>query len=252
MSNILENVVARDANDEVRYTQGTLAYDRLRADVISGVLAPGQRLTLDMLKERYEVGVTPLREALYRLSSSLLVETEDQRGFRVADVSLQHFRQVVAARESFETLILIESIKTGDLDWEGRVLAAHNQLKKLPMYEGSEGALSPLWTKAHRNFHYQVLSGSQHFFLEHFQSILWDHATRYRNILKPDPLSAEVLKRDHDQLLEAVVGRDTEFACMILRRHIKNGAAAVLRALGESVAPSGASPEARFDRPVAA
>lgn len=245
-------MVAKDGNDEVRLTQASMAYERLRADVISGELAPGQRLTLDMLKERYQVGVTPLREALYRLSASLLVETEDQRGFRVADVSLQHFRQVIAARESFETLILIESIKTGDLDWEGRVLGVHNQLKKLPMYEGPDNALSPLWTRAHRQFHYQVLSGSRHFFLEHFQSILWDHATRYRNILKPDPLSAEVLKRDHDQLLEAVIGRDSEFACMILRRHIKNGAAAVLRALGTPATAASPMAETTFDRPVAA
>lgn len=244
--------MAKDGNDEVRHTQASLAYERLRSDVISGALAPGQRLTLDMLKERYQVGVTPLREALYRLSASLLVETEDQRGFRVADVSLQHFQQVIAARESFETLILIESIKTGDLEWEGRVLAAHNQLKKLPMYDGPENTPSPLWVKAHRQFHYQVLSGSRHFFLEHFQSILWDHATRYRNILKPDQLSAEVLKRDHDQLLEAVIGRDSEFACMVLRRHIKNGAAAVLRALSSPVTLAGAAPQPAFDRPVAA
>lgn len=225
--------MARESSqNEVRYTRGSLVYDRLRTDVISGELAPGQRLALDMLKERYQVGVTPLREALYRLSASLLVEAEDQRGFRVADISLQHFRQVVAARESFETLILVESIRVGDLDWEGRVLGAHNQLKKLSMYIGPNNDLSADWMKAHRRFHYEVLSGSRHFFLEHFQSILWDHAIRYRNILKPDPLSAELLQRDHDQLMEAAIGRDVEFAGMILRRHIKNGAAAVLRALG--------------------
>ena len=85
--------MARESSqNEVRYTRGSLVYDRLRTDVISGELAPGQRLALDMLKERYQVGVTPLREALYRLSASLLVEAEDQRGFRVADISLQHFR----------------------------------------------------------------------------------------------------------------------------------------------------------------
>lgn len=217
--------------EEVRSTQGSLVYDLLRADVISGTLAPGQRLTLDMLKDRYKVGVTPLREALYRLSASLLVTVEDQRGFRVTEISLQHFKQVITARESFETVILIDSIKGGNFEWEERVLGAHNHLKKLPMYTGPNDTLNPEWTKAHRRFHHELLSGSGHFFLEHFQSILWDHATRYRNILKPDPLSAEVLMRDHDQLLEAALGREVELACVILKRHIKNGSAAVLRAL---------------------
>jgi GntR family transcriptional regulator, carbon starvation induced regulator len=235
--------------EDVRSTQGSLVYDRLRADVISGTLAPGQRLTLDMLKERYQVGVTPLREALYRLSASLLVTVEDQRGFRVTDISLQHFKQVITARESFETVILIDSIRSGTFEWEERVLGAHNRLKKLPMYIGSNDALNPDWAKAHHRFHHELLSGSGHFFLEHFQGILWDHATRYRNILKPDLLSADVLRRDHDQLLEAALARDVEFACAILKRHIKNGSAAVLAALTSPETKKDASAQASSAAP---
>jgi DNA-binding GntR family transcriptional regulator len=206
-------------------------YERLRLDIILGNLAPGQRLTLDMLKERYKVGVTPLREALYRLSASLLVETEDQRGFRVTEISLQQFEQVVAAREHIETLLLRESVKNGDLDWEGRVLSSHNILMKQNMYSEDGGSLSPAWQAAHRRFHYEVLSASKHFFLDHFHEMLWYHASRYRNILKPPPLSAEVLKKDHQQLFDAVMERDVEMATLVLRRHIQNGAASVLEVL---------------------
>src|SRR3546814_836243 len=85
-------------------TLGSWVYDRLRDDIIAGLLPPGQKLTLDTLKERYAVGATPLREALYRLSSSMLVIAEDQRGFRVAPVTLMHLEDIIASRQHIEVL----------------------------------------------------------------------------------------------------------------------------------------------------
>jgi GntR family transcriptional regulator, carbon starvation induced regulator len=216
-----------------RLTLSSRVYERLRADVISGALAPGQRLTLDYLKGQYKVGITPLREALYRLSTSMLVESEDQKGFRVPDISLRQFEQIIAARAHIETLILKDSIKNGDLDWEGRVLDAHNQLQKRAMYIGADQRLSLDWQAAHRKFHYELLSGQWPFFLHHFQELLWDHFIRYRNVLFPRPLSAEILARDHEQLCQLVLDRDVEMAILVLRRHIENGAAAVFQALKE-------------------
>jgi GntR family transcriptional regulator, carbon starvation induced regulator len=225
-------------------TQASTVYERLRDDVIAGALAPNLRLPLDMLRDRYGVGVTPIREALYRLSSSLLVEAEEQRGFRVAGISLQKYRQIISAREAFETLILAESIRSGDGDWEGRIISAHRAMSRHPVFEqGSTTALTSEWREAHLRFHREILSGSDHVFLEHFQRLFWDHADRYRNIVKPSPLSPEVLKRDHDHLLDAVLDRDADLACIVLRRHIKNGAAATLLALDKALAaPDGRQP----------
>lgn len=227
-------------------TQASTVYERLRDDVIAGALAPGSRLPLEMLRDRYGVGVTPIREALYRLSPSLLVEAEEQRGFRVAGISLQKYRQIISARESFETLILVESIKSGDVDWEGRIISAHRAMNRHPVFEpGSTTVLTAAWRDAHHRFHRDILSGSDHVFLEHFQRLFWDHADRYRNIVKPTPLNPDVLKRDHDQLLEAVLDRDADMACMVLRRHIKNGAAATLLALDGGRAVTESSPPLR-------
>ena len=36
----------------------------LRTDIIDGALMPGLKLKLDMLRERYDIGAAPLREAL--------------------------------------------------------------------------------------------------------------------------------------------------------------------------------------------
>jgi hypothetical protein len=77
---------------------------------------------------------------------------------------------------------------------------------------------------AHRRFHYEILSGRRHFFLEHFESVVWDHAARYRNLLSAGRVSEEVLVDDHEQLVKAVLARDVEMARLVLRRHIEHGA----------------------------
>ncbi|WZB63375.1 GntR family transcriptional regulator [Achromobacter xylosoxidans] len=69
-----------------RTAASALAND-IRADIISGHLPPGGRLRIKELCERYGSGAIPLREALSRLATSGFVVAEDQRGFRVADVS---------------------------------------------------------------------------------------------------------------------------------------------------------------------
>ena len=66
----------------------SLAYDRIRTLILSGDVAPGTRLGQVDLAERLGDSRTPVREALRRLTGEGLVEFQDQRGFRVADIAI--------------------------------------------------------------------------------------------------------------------------------------------------------------------
>ncbi|MCD6074021.1 MAG: hypothetical protein K0Q70_904, partial [Rhodospirillales bacterium] len=77
--------------------RGTLAstvFDRLRQDVLNGVLRPNEKLRIESLRQRYDVGASPVREALNRLVSEGLVLLEDQKGFRVAPVSREELHEI--------------------------------------------------------------------------------------------------------------------------------------------------------------
>jgi DNA-binding GntR family transcriptional regulator len=52
------------------------------------VIAPGVKLHIDALKERYQIGASPIREALNRPSALHLVEKINQRGFQVTLMEL--------------------------------------------------------------------------------------------------------------------------------------------------------------------
>lgn len=195
-------------------------YERLRDDIVSGALQPGQKLTLDVLRTRYDLGMTPLREALYRLSASTLVILEDRRGFRVAPISSTHLAEVVQLREETEILLLRNSFKHADVPWESRIVAAFHALQRTADYKFNPGPYTHDWESAHRGFHFALLSAAKLPMLADFHLSLWDHVSRYRNLAYSGKRMSPNVFEGHKQLMDAVVARDEELACVLLRRHI--------------------------------
>ena len=208
-------------------TLSAQVYEQLRDDIVSCELAPGSRLTLDMLGERYQVGMTPLREALYRLSASQLILGEDRRGFRVAPATVAHHDDILITRLHVEPLVLRGAFEAGDIGWEAQILGALHRLRSTAMYEDDTRTIRPQWEIAHREFHLSVLSGAPLKTLLAFQHVLWDHAARYRNLVHASQLDPAVLQAEHDQICEAVLVRDVEMACLLLKRHIEKAGESV-------------------------
>src|SRR4051812_36945439 len=109
-------------------TTGEKAYRRLRSDIIFGRLAPSQKLRLEALKDAYGTSVSTLRELLNRLTSEGLVVAENARGFEVAPVSVDNFKELANLRLLLECHALQRSFSLGDMEWEARVVAAHHKL----------------------------------------------------------------------------------------------------------------------------
>ena len=116
-------------------TAGERAYRRIRADIVFGTLAPGQKLRLDSLKESYGVSISTLRELLNRLTSEGLIVAEGARGFEVSPVSPENFREIANLRQLLECHAMQQSFALGDMEWEGRVVAAHHKLSAMEAME---------------------------------------------------------------------------------------------------------------------
>lgn len=72
-----------------RVSLGEAAYQRLRADIVSCRLAPGQRLTERSLAESSGFGISSIRDALTRLDHEGLVQTLPRKGYRVTPLTLK-------------------------------------------------------------------------------------------------------------------------------------------------------------------
>jgi DNA-binding GntR family transcriptional regulator len=222
-----EEVLSEPGTERERAGKGpppaTLAarvYEQVRDDIILGLLAPDRRLTLDLLTERYSVGMTPLREALYRLSASKLVTLEDRRGFRVATVSPTHLAEVIELREAVETMLLSDAFKHADVHWEAQIVAAYHRLQRTAEYRFNPGPYTHDWESAHRGFHLALLSAARLPMLREFHLSLWDHVARYRNLAYAGKAMSPAVFEGHQQLMEAVLARDEALAGVLLRRHI--------------------------------
>jgi DNA-binding GntR family transcriptional regulator len=161
-------------------TTGERAYRRIRADIIFGRLAPAQRLKLDGLKEAYGVSVSTLRELLNRLTSEGLIVAESARGFDVAPVSPDNFKEVAHLRLLLECHALERSFAAGDMEWEGRVVAAHHKLASIESRATSGGPRDDELLKRYDSeFHQALLSACGSRVLLEAHASIFDKYIRY-------------------------------------------------------------------------
>jgi DNA-binding GntR family transcriptional regulator len=201
-------------------TAGEKAYRRIRGDIIGGRLEPSQRLKLDGLKETYGVSISTLRELLNRLTSEGLIVAEGARGFEVAPISVQNFKEVANLRQLLESHALEESFAAGDMEWEGRVVAAHHKLSVVEtgVLAGARGP-ADAWKRYDFEFHHALLSACGSKVLLDAHSAVFDRYLRY--LIIAVVFRGEVTAREHRSLLECALKRDVRTAKEVLVRHIQ-------------------------------
>lgn len=212
------------------------AYHRLRSEILHGALMPGDRLRAAELQSRFDLGLTPIREALMRLSVEGLVEAESQRGARVSETSLADLADLMATRRDIERLCLMQAMARGDAAWEAEIMAAMHLLSrtKLPATpDDRDGAQQ--WERQHRRFHAALVAACPSDWLKRFWNTLADHSERYRKMRALHHRAARSLVRDanaeHVAIMRAVIARDAERATALMDAHLEateRGVAALL------------------------
>lgn len=202
-------------------TRSALVFAQLREDVLRGGIAPGSRLRLVELAERFTVSQSVVREALTRLAEQGLAVTVAQQGYRVTPLSRNDLDELTEARIALETLVLGQALARGDITWESSVVAAHHQLAATP-HAGPDGELNAAWFPAHEQFHQSLLRGCGNDRLYGVAMSLRDAATLYRRWSRPmgDDHHRDV-DTEHRRLLDAVLARDGQAAADLLARHIR-------------------------------
>ncbi|MDV7144717.1 GntR family transcriptional regulator [Tropicimonas sp. TH_r6] len=200
------------AGQEASATQK--AYLALRRMIVVGELQPGEKLKIDRLRARLNTGASPIREALSLLTSDLLVERLDQRGFRAAPTSHENFVEILTLRCELEEMALRQSIANADEAWEDALVLAHHKMAR----EG-RGDLES-FEERHKAFHMALLANCNSPILMKFCSQLYDLNIRYR-YLAGNALNYQ--KRDvsteHSAILEAAVDRNADLAAERLLSH---------------------------------
>ena len=184
--------------------------DQLTRDIVSGVLAPGQRLTQAELAAQFGVSIAPVREALRELNNERLVELDPFTGVTVHRPTLESLDNVYEIRLALEPLAIPhERVKLAE------PIAAHAQELITFMDQNLDRAS---WTAANREFHRLLRSDCQNaLVLELLQRLenLFDVYVSLSMINRADA------NDEHRQLLDAYrLGRRREIL-MLTKNHIR-------------------------------
>ncbi|MBW9117006.1 GntR family transcriptional regulator [Rhizobium cauense] len=212
---------------ETSETVSDVVFRQLRQDIISGALAPGAKIKLEQAKDRYSISISSLREILSRLTTENLVLAEGQRGFEVSPASRKELEELADIRTVLECHAIGLSFAAGNLEWEGRIVAAHHKLaaaeRKLLAGDASR---TIDWVRFDWEFHQAIVSACNSSTLMVTLSSVFDRFLRYHMLAQSFRGNAVV--EDHKLLFELALKRDVEGARAIIRRHIQSGVEHVL------------------------
>ena len=196
-------------------TQEPLAHrisQELATRIISGQIAPGERLRQDHIAAEFGASHVPVREAFRHLESRGLAVSEPRRGFRVAGFSPAEVREVAEMRAALEVLAL-------------RHAAPHLTPAILDRAEeatraGDHAGDIQAWEEANRQFHRLILDPCGMPRL--LKSIADLHSASALVLFSGWRAEWEApTDRDHRAILHALRSGDLDRACAVLARHLQ-------------------------------
>lgn len=214
-------------------------YASLRELILTGQLIPGRKLKISELAGRFDVSLNVVREALNRLTGELLVEVAPQQGFSVRGLYQDELIDLTEQRITFESIALRKAIASGDIEWQGRLIASNHRLIHTPQtLPESPDKLNPDWHSRHEDFNFIMMEncGSKWLFLMIKQ--LAEAYLIYQRVLLPVVPDQGERNTDHNELLQAILDGDTEGAVSILTEHLNQTRDVMLNVLN-ATAPSG-------------
>ena len=191
-----------------------LAVRRLRAEILSGAYAPGERLVEEQLTRRFGISRGPLREAMRLLGQQGLVEHLPRRGVQVAELSARDIDELFSLRDALEQFALTTALTAGpEAGALGRLEAA------IDIMERTTGATQ---AEAHRDVHRALVALAGHGHLQRAHELVLVQLQLYMatNIRREARThSPQEGARRHRRLLDAVASGDLERCLTELAHH---------------------------------
>lgn len=199
-------------------TLASTVFERLREDILEGHFRPGEKLRISALEERYEVGTSPIREALNRLMSISLVQQVERRGFRVLTLGANDQNELNRTRCWINEIVIRESIACGNDAWEEAIVLAFHRLRRCPLLL-ADGHVNREWELMHRKFHASLIASCPSKWMRDFHEVLFDRADLARRASARRIDQATSLAEHHD-IMDAVLNRDVTLAVHLLNKAV--------------------------------
>jgi len=205
--------------------------EQLRDLIVLGEFAPGSKLNERVLCDRFGISRTPLREALKYLASEGLVELLPNRGAVVAPLeqrTVQDMFAVMGALEALAGELACRNATDADI---AEIRATHYQM--IAHYKRGELAD---YFRCNQLIHTRLVACAGNATLTNVYRGLNAHVRRARYMANLSCERWDKAVEEHEQILDALVQRDSVRLQDLLRDHLSNKLAVVMAALAAPAA----------------
>lgn len=186
------------------------AYLAIKKDILTCQLSPGSQVAQSQLVERYEFGVTPIREALKRLEHENYVQSIPRYGFIIKPVTIRDIEDIYGLRLILETSSVRLAIQRASDEQLAEIREAANFSY---VFKDRESYLEFL--EQNIDFHVSIALASGNRKLAEMLSNTLNEMTQIFNLGLDLRDNAEEMRREHILLADALVSRNLELAVQI-------------------------------------
>lgn len=200
-------------------------YRNLRDAVLFGVFAPGEPVTIKGLTERLEAGMTPVREAIRRLTAEGALQVLENRRIQVPMLTEALVAELTEARLAIEPRLARRAAERATVDDVERLGSVDTLLDRAILRGDIEGYL-----RENHAFH-AVLNGiADAPILQSLTETLW---LRFGPSLRVvcGQLGTRHLPDCHKDLLTALEARDPDAAARAVEEDVSQGMGMILQSL---------------------
>jgi DNA-binding GntR family transcriptional regulator len=195
-------------------TMSEAVADRLRAMIVDGSLAPGERLREEEMAARLGVSRTPLREALTRLAGEGALTNTARRGFFVRPLSVEELRDIYPMR----ALLDPEALRLAGVPDPAQLATLERMNQAMGRARSVEATID-----CDNAFHLELVRRCPNRelvgLIEHYMR----RTARYEIPLMRERANVRHAMATNDELLAALGRRDLARGCAILRRSMQGG-----------------------------
>jgi DNA-binding GntR family transcriptional regulator len=189
--------------------------NRLRQDILAGVLAPGERIRQEEVAARHGASRLPVREALRILHAQGLVQLKANSGAWVSKLDLNECQAIYKMRERLEPFALSESIPRLDASVIERIEQLQDEI------EANQDV--DRFLALDRELHLLCYAGNPIPELTEMVERFWNTTQAYRRafVRMTGPQRMWVVNAEHRLLIDAIRRRDTVDGERFLAGHIR-------------------------------
>jgi DNA-binding GntR family transcriptional regulator len=180
-------------------------------DILNGELQPKSKLVVAELKQKYNVGASPIREALVQLSWCKYVNLQPQKGCWVAPIRNEDFNDLYESIRFVSSALLNQAMENQNEGWELEVLTAFHKLSRM---QYSQDELNwHEWETRLSQFHTSLVTGARSHHMFAFFNDLLTQITRYRHYAIVNGLEHTATSVNAcEQIMKSILAKDTASA----------------------------------------